>query len=144
MRPHPRLRLQNGLIIELIALRQERHTINDRLEGLPTQESATAALDRVLARAHALLDHPAYLIPPVFQPLAWDANYPYPFGRPALLADVLCHGTFVARERGATSSCVIIWLQARFALPIAGDIIAHIRQIAWSRAAHVRPDLPEP
>jgi hypothetical protein len=139
------LGLRNGVHIELCALNQYKHSINQRLEGLPTVEDNLRAIDRLVKEKQAACDgRKPYLIPPPQIPFPFPVPDPYPFGTPATVPPIVCIGSFTECARtDADMVLSIIWFQSHFAFPIAGAIYVAIQRIDWYRHATRIPRLDD-
>ena len=128
--------------VQLRAL-QQTLTYEGLLEGLPTKEMNKRLIERVLQESsNQIYDVSPYLVKPVEVPIddyKGDGSV-YSFGTPATLPDVLCVGRFESFSPTTGSSCyasglVVIWFQGNFALPIADEILQHLRLTEWNNLA---------
>lgn len=126
-----------------VALHEIKQTLTYEglLEGLPTAEGNQRRIEFVLEEEQdARYGVKTYLVPPSETPLEYKGDKPYPFGTPSSLPSVLCVARFesfkpAANKAGDGSGLKVVWFQSSFALPIADEVLSHLRQTDWNKHA---------
>lgn len=124
--------------VTLESLRQHK-VYAGLLEGLPTDAQNRRHIAAVMADAKRIADGgAAHLIEPVQTPIAYEGRYP--FGAPMALPEVAVIAALrsysSARDPDADySTLVVVWFQDHFALPVAPEIEAKLRELSWEALA---------